>query len=87
MALDPEIEARVAELTGSTPDAAAAAADRLADSGPIGFDSPAIAQAPVAIYAIDMIGRVRVWNDAATRMFGWSADETIGHVLPFLPPE
>ena len=39
--------------------------------------------------AMDGRGRVTAWNDATTRIFGWSADEAIGCVLAELivPPE
>jgi PAS domain S-box-containing protein len=42
---------------------------------------------PLAIYTLDAEGRVRTWNHAAERMFGWSAAEVIGHDLPSVPPE
>jgi PAS domain S-box-containing protein len=43
--------------------------------------------APLAIYTLDDEGRVRSWNHAAERMFGWPAPEVLGHVLPFIPEE
>ena len=43
--------------------------------------------APLAICALDSQGRVRSWNHAAERMFGWSAADVIGEVLPIVPPE
>lgn len=42
--------------------------------------------APPAIITLDPDGRVRRWNPAATQLFGWSADEVLGHRLPTLPP-
>jgi PAS domain S-box-containing protein len=42
---------------------------------------------PQAIVALDAEGRITVWNRAAERLFGWTADETIGKSLPMLPPE
>ncbi|HEU5303120.1 MAG TPA: PAS domain S-box protein, partial [Gemmatimonadales bacterium] len=42
---------------------------------------------PLAICALDAEGRVRSWSHAAQRMFGWSADEVIGELLPIVPPE
>ncbi|EDY18829.1 multi-sensor hybrid histidine kinase [Chthoniobacter flavus Ellin428] len=35
----------------------------------------------VAVELYDMAGRVRFWNEAATRMFGWEIDEAIGKTL------
>lgn len=43
--------------------------------------------APVAFIAADLDGRVTNWNVSAERMFGWAADEVIGHVAPGVPPE
>jgi PAS domain S-box-containing protein len=46
----------------------------------------AIIQAsPAAILLLDMDGRVRLWNPAAERMFGWTADEALGQVMPAVP--
>jgi PAS domain S-box-containing protein len=46
----------------------------------------AIIQAsPAAIMLLDMDGTVRLWNPAAERMFGWTADEALGQVLPTVP--
>jgi two-component system, cell cycle sensor histidine kinase and response regulator CckA len=42
---------------------------------------------PLAIMTLDSSGRLRTWNHAAEGMFGWSADEAIGRVVPFVPPE
>ncbi|MCY1017693.1 GAF domain-containing protein [Pyxidicoccus sp. MSG2] len=43
----------------------------------------AIIQAsPAAILLLDMDGTVRLWNPAAERMFGWTADEALGQALP-----
>ncbi len=41
-----------------------------------------IEQSPVAIVTIGGNGRVRAWNPAAERMFGWSARDVIGRELP-----
>ena len=43
--------------------------------------------APAAIFAIDAQGNVESWNEAAGRMFGWTAAEVIGRPLPFVPEE
>ncbi|HEU0247005.1 MAG TPA: PAS domain S-box protein [Gaiellaceae bacterium] len=47
----------------------------------------AIRGAPVAIVEVDLGNRVRLWNPAAERIFGWAADEVIGSVVPVVPPE
>ncbi len=40
---------------------------------------------PVPITALDLDGRVRLWNPAAERIFGWSAQEVVGHPYPLVP--
>jgi PAS domain S-box-containing protein len=42
---------------------------------------------PLAIIVIEPDGRVRHWNPAAERMFGWTASEIVGQPLPYVPPE
>ncbi len=39
---------------------------------------------PLAIVTVGMDGRIRIWNSAAERIFGWSASEVIGGPVPFL---
>jgi len=85
--LDPEFEARVADLTGVTPDVAEARADRIAPRALIDFDGPGFMLAPVAIYAVDLAGRIRAWNRSAERLFGWSAEEVTGEPIPFVPED
>ncbi|MEB3827699.1 PAS domain S-box protein [Phormidium sp. CCY1219] len=43
-----------------------------------------IRAAPVAIDMISPEGKVLIWNRAAARIFGWSAREAIGAVLPIV---
>ena len=43
--------------------------------------------APAAILSVDQIGRVKTWNPAAARIFGWSEAEALGQRLPFLGAE
>jgi PAS domain S-box-containing protein len=42
---------------------------------------------PHAIIAVDAMRNVRVWNPAATRIFGWSEDEVMGNKVPFVTDE
>jgi PAS domain S-box-containing protein len=40
---------------------------------------------PLAIVVIGEDSRVMLWSPAAERMFGWSAAEALGQVVPFVP--
>src|SRR4029077_4321555 len=40
-----------------------------------------------AIVVTDPAGIIRLWNDGAARMFGYSADETMGQSLDMIIPE
>ncbi|SHL49013.1 PAS domain S-box-containing protein [Desulfatibacillum alkenivorans DSM 16219] len=51
------------------------------------FQRAMIACSPVALYSIDMDGRVTSWNSSAERVFGWRADEILGEPLPIVPEE
>ncbi|HEY2384240.1 MAG TPA: PAS domain S-box protein [Terriglobia bacterium] len=42
---------------------------------------------PHAIIAVDSSRNVKVWNAAATRIFGWSEEEVIGRKVPFVTEE
>jgi len=47
-----------------------------------------IEAAPTAIIGLDLDGNVRaVWNPAAEKMLGWSAQEVMGRPLPSVPVE
>jgi len=46
-----------------------------------------IQASPLAIIVIDHDLKVRVWNPAAERIFGWTAAETLGKAPPTIPPE
>ena len=46
-----------------------------------------IESAADAIVAVDQRHRVTVWNPAAERMFGWTAEEMVGRVPPIVPDE
>lgn len=41
-----------------------------------------IDHAPLAIIMLDLNSRVLLWNKAAERMYGWTADEVLGKFLP-----
>jgi two-component system, cell cycle sensor histidine kinase and response regulator CckA len=41
----------------------------------------------LAIVALDQTGHVTVWNNAATRLFGWSAQEVLGQLPPMIPDD
>ena len=41
--------------------------------------------APVAIFVVDDDGAVTVWNEACAELFGWTSDEVVGGLPPFLP--
>ena len=40
---------------------------------------------PLAIFASDADGVIMLWNPASERMFGWPAEEIIGHPSPMVP--
>jgi len=42
---------------------------------------------PVPLLALDLDGRVELWNPAAERIFGWDEDEVLGEPLPIVPPD
>jgi len=43
--------------------------------------------APLAIYVFDPEGRVQLWNKASERIFGWSEEEVLGRLVPFIPED
>jgi two-component system, cell cycle sensor histidine kinase and response regulator CckA len=45
-----------------------------------------IRSAPLAIFSLDLEGRVVFWSLGAERTFGFTAEEAIGEVLPTIPP-
>ncbi len=46
-----------------------------------------IQASPLAIFVLDPEGRVRMWNPAAVRMFGWREEEVLGRPLPTVPKD
>jgi Amt family ammonium transporter len=48
--------------------------------------SAVVAQSPVALTVVDPAGVAILWNPASEGVFGWSAEEVIGHRLPTVKP-
>src|SRR5205085_3379802 len=46
-----------------------------------------VAACPAGIVEVDTDRRVRTWNAAAERIFGWRAEEVLGRILPFRGPD
>jgi two-component system cell cycle sensor histidine kinase/response regulator CckA len=46
-----------------------------------------IEASPLAIYVLDLEGRVQAWNSAAESMFGWSESDVLLRELPTVHPE
>ena len=46
-----------------------------------------VADGPDAVIYADAAGHIRYWNAAATRIFGFTADETLGARLDLIIPE
>jgi PAS domain S-box-containing protein len=42
---------------------------------------------PLPLMIVDLEGKIRMWNPAAERLFGWSAAEIVGHLPLFVPDE
>jgi PAS domain S-box-containing protein len=42
---------------------------------------------PIAIVVLDLEDTVQLWNEAAERTYGWTADESIGQPLRTRPPD
>jgi nitrogen fixation/metabolism regulation signal transduction histidine kinase len=42
---------------------------------------------PLAIIMLDLESHVLLWNNAAEKMYGWTAQETLGQFIPFLPED
>ena len=46
-----------------------------------------VTESPEAIVVTDPAGLIRLWNDGAARMFGYSAEEAMGQNLDLIIPE
>ncbi|GEM_PF-6265183 len=42
---------------------------------------------PVPINVLDLQGNVIIWNDAATKLFGWTQEEVVGKPMPVVPDD
>ncbi|CAN5386592.1 hypothetical protein BH10BDE1_BH10BDE1_22610 [soil metagenome] len=43
-----------------------------------------IDSSPLPILTLDLSGNVKIWSPACEKVFGWTAEETIGRPLPFV---
>lgn len=59
----------------------------MADALPDHFPTLVIEGCPDAIIYADAAGAIRYWNAAATRIFGYGADEAVGQSLDLIIPE
>jgi len=48
--------------------------------------STLVRECPLPIISLDPNARVMSWNQAATRLFGWTEQEVLGRELPYVPP-
>ncbi|HKE29982.1 MAG TPA: CHASE3 domain-containing protein [Bryobacteraceae bacterium] len=46
-----------------------------------------VGASPLAIWVVDLEGKVKFWNPAAQRIFGWTQEEVLGHPLPVIPED
>ncbi|MDP3090030.1 MAG: PAS domain S-box protein [Nitrospira sp.] len=45
-----------------------------------------VQESPLPIVSLDASARITSWNQAATRLFGWTKEEVLGRELPYVPP-
>jgi PAS domain S-box-containing protein len=76
-----ELEGRVEERTAQLQEAV----EDLRKSNQI--REAVVQSSPLAIWALDLDGKVMFWNPAAERIFGWTEAEVIGKPLPIIPEE
>jgi PAS domain S-box-containing protein len=57
------------------------------DSIHLSFFADAFRDSPAPTIVLSADGLVLFWNRAAEGVFGWSAEESIGKPLPFIPPQ
>jgi PAS domain S-box-containing protein len=46
-----------------------------------------VEESPLPIVSLDLTARVTTWNQAATRLFGWTEEEVLGRELPYVPDD
>ncbi len=46
-----------------------------------------ISASPLAILTLDSEGKITLWNAAAERIFGWTAQEAMGRINPIIPAD
>lgn len=46
-----------------------------------------IRESPVGILVLGSDFKLKLWNPACERIFGWPAEEALGNFFPFVPPE
>ncbi len=46
-----------------------------------------VESSPVAIVEVSLDDKVKTWNPAAERIFGWAPEDVIGNEVPMVPPE
>ncbi|MER3452562.1 MAG: hypothetical protein C4344_02450, partial [Acidimicrobiia bacterium] len=80
---DPSFEAVVLEARDVTEQLAAQEALRRTNQ----LLTALFESSPIPVNVVDTEGRVLLWSPAAERLFGWSAEETVGGPLPFVPEE
>ncbi|BBX39176.1 PAS domain-containing protein [Mycobacterium simiae] len=72
----------------NSPDAGRAAEKaRIADITEEWIAAAVVSATPEAIVVCDAGGVIRLWNDGAQRMFGYSTDEALGQNLDIIIPE
>lgn len=76
-----ELEKRVAERTVEL----SAANEELRNANEI--RQAVMSSSPLAIWALDREGKVKFWNPAAERIFGFTEAEVIGETLPIVPED
>lgn len=78
-------------MTDTTSEGGDAACWANLDERPLVLDDPTLAalvrSLADAVVVADRAGVIRMWNDGATRLFGWSAAEALGQPLTLIIPE
>jgi PAS domain S-box-containing protein len=59
----------------------------MSEALPRGFLERLAADCPDGVIYADAAGKIRFWNRAATRIFGYEVDEALGQTLDLIVPE